>query len=706
VIGKSECQPIGDCGSGTWGKIATTSLTVYVDGSYAGGGSDGSMGKPYVTIGAALATAKSGAQIAIAAGTYAEDVVIDKAVVLEGRCAQLVTIPGQDKSRVAAIEIAASDVTLRGLRISGPSRGVEVEGKRVVVERVAIEDCGERGIDVAADGELTVRDSLVARCHRQGIDGTDSTVLIERCVVKDTEGQLADGVWGHGIAVLGVAGTASLTVRDSLVSGSRYVGIGVFGAVTATIERTLVRDGRPQASDQAGGDGITANGRPYWAGAPTVTIRDCVVADNREAGIVVLDGHMALQRTVVRDTRDVPTGDMGFGVSAQRLAVESDPRLDMSDSLVARNHRMALLVGNGATVSVERSALQDTLPGLAKVRIVESGVVAGPLDVGAAGAVQAILTMRDTLVARNAGGGVTLFAASSLLERVLVQDSWQATSGGVGIIAVARWSPTGKPEDMQSGTSTLVLRDARIARSHGAGLSLVGTSATLERLVVQDTEGETDGLFGNGLEAVRGDQRDPSTLVLRDAVIAGNRNVGVLLASVEATIERANVRDTREQAADQAAGVGLVAMADPSVGIASTLALRDSLVARSRAVGIGIVASTATAERCRITGTAVEATGKGWGDGIQISSTADLRGRLDLADSLLDASARAGAIYYGAGGSVRRSVFRRGIFAVGLEGTADPEMSDNLFEGNVENRVTWGNKLAPSPPPKMPPPLP
>ena len=52
---------------------------------------------------------------------------------------------------------------------------------------------------------------------------------------------------------------------------------------------------------------------------------------------------------------------------------------------------------------------------------------------------------------------------------------------------------------------------------------------------------------------------------------------------------------------------------------------------------------------------------------------------------------------------MRRSVFRTGVFAVDLEEAATPDIArDNVYEGNVENRVTWGNKLAPIPQPKIP----
>jgi hypothetical protein len=96
VIGKSTCQPVGDCGSGTWGKIAGTYNTLFVDGSHSGGSPDGSRNRPYTTIGAALARVGKNGHVALAAGTYNEELSIStEGLTLEGRCAAMVTIKGK-----------------------------------------------------------------------------------------------------------------------------------------------------------------------------------------------------------------------------------------------------------------------------------------------------------------------------------------------------------------------------------------------------------------------------------------------------------------------------------------------------------------------------------------------------------------------------------------------------------------------------------
>jgi len=70
--GETACRPVMDCGAGTWGDIPVDGETIYVDGSYLGGDSDGSQQKPWTTISAAVAAAPAGALVAVAAGSYVE----------------------------------------------------------------------------------------------------------------------------------------------------------------------------------------------------------------------------------------------------------------------------------------------------------------------------------------------------------------------------------------------------------------------------------------------------------------------------------------------------------------------------------------------------------------------------------------------------------------------------------------------------------
>ena len=152
VMGEATCQPMADCGTGRFGKIKTSAGTIFVDGSYTGGGSDGSLTKPHVTISEALKSAKSGAHIAIATGEYNEDLMIDSPVIIEGRCPTKVAVRGQGKA-LAAIVVSADNVQLRNLTVTGQDKGINIDGAQsVIIDGLAIIDSGSTGVKANSSG--------------------------------------------------------------------------------------------------------------------------------------------------------------------------------------------------------------------------------------------------------------------------------------------------------------------------------------------------------------------------------------------------------------------------------------------------------------------------------------------------------------------------------------------------------------------------
>ena len=117
---KGACVKAGPgkaCGAGPW-EAGLGAGAIYVDAAHVGA-SDGSSKKPFRTIQEALAKVSATAGvIAVAAGTYKEDLFIDKQVALRCRCPSMVTISG-------AVEIhhlgsTSLDITLDGCRVMAP----------------------------------------------------------------------------------------------------------------------------------------------------------------------------------------------------------------------------------------------------------------------------------------------------------------------------------------------------------------------------------------------------------------------------------------------------------------------------------------------------------------------------------------------------------------------------------------------------------
>ena len=100
LLDGDACVPEA-CGTGTWGNLETDDDTVYVDGSAEAGG-DGSMDRPFTVIQEGLDAQEERAMVAVAAGTYVENLTMDSehsGVHLAGRCRELVTIDGSEGTR-------------------------------------------------------------------------------------------------------------------------------------------------------------------------------------------------------------------------------------------------------------------------------------------------------------------------------------------------------------------------------------------------------------------------------------------------------------------------------------------------------------------------------------------------------------------------------------------------------------------------------
>ena len=190
-------------------------------------------------------------------------------------------------------------------------------------------------------------------------------------------------------------------------------------------------------------------------------------------------------------------------------------------------------------------------------------------------------------------------------------------------------------------------------------------------------------------------------MVLRDSLLAGNRARGIGLFSSKATVERSVVRDTRVQASDKQFGIGIEATVLSGLSQGSGLVMRDSLVAGNRSAGIVVSSSKATVERSVVRDTLKVGTGI-YGDGL----TATNKSTLDVRDTTVGRSTRAGILFVNAGGSVHRCLIRQNVFAIDLEQGANPTIgTDNLLTENKVNKVTTGRGLKVAPVPAAPDPL-
>src|SRR5262245_886737 len=196
LLGETSCHAVAPCGSGTWGDIPVDSTTLYVDASAPGGG-DGSLDTPFVTIQTAIDAAAPDGLIAVAAGSYAEDLLISgKPVKLWGKCPAEVEVVGS--TAAITVEAGVQGAEVHALGITSADTGVITGGNTSYLERLWIHDTGGAGID--GRGTLSVSETLVEGAHEYGIYIAGGVAFVWDTTVRGTLPGPGHG-WGMSIQI-------------------------------------------------------------------------------------------------------------------------------------------------------------------------------------------------------------------------------------------------------------------------------------------------------------------------------------------------------------------------------------------------------------------------------------------------------------------------------------------------------------------------
>jgi hypothetical protein len=425
-----------------------------------------------------------------------------------------------------------------------------------------------------------------------------------------------------------------VTLRDSLVAENRNAGL-LLASTPAVVERTVIRDTRHQTSDKQNGAGIEASARK--GAASTLTLRDSTIYRNEAGGVAVTGSKATLERVVILETKQEVSGIRGFGLHAEGESAA------------------------GAEV-----------------------------------------TLRDCVLDGNREAGLNLRGSDATLERVVVRDTRSMAKDrtrGVGIQA-SRYL---------GRTATLTLREGLVTGNRLVGVDLKSSSGTIERSVIERTAPqEQDGAYGLGIQAITESASSTleSRLTLRDSLVARNHGVGVSVVGSEATIERSAVRDT---APDQRKKRDGVCLAVAGTGVPAALTMNRGLVQRCHLAGVFIITSSVKITASVIREISQEGLTRGFGDGIQIGPDTRPRYKLEHTSSLIftgssvEQAARVGLSFFGTRGDVSASTFRRCLLPINLAGGAAPRIAaDNVFVDNKENKVSYGQGLSSAPPPELP----
>jgi hypothetical protein len=517
--------------------------------------------------------------VLVAAGSYAEDVaVVDKPVEIRGRCPSMVEIAGTDASTAALVVGAgATTAEIRGVAISGPAAAVQVAALDVELTQVWVHHTGGHGVRlIGQDSTLTLRESLVELTVDRGlyVEGGHAAVL--DTVVRDVAVLAAEGIdSGRCINVredLATGGRGMLTLRYSLIERCHNAGVLIHDS-DGVVESTLIRDVHPGAEDRFG-RGLQVQAWPLLGHeAATLELRRSVIEGTHDGGVIISAAHATIEHTVVRNiAAAADTADRGYGIAVQSDGPGIRASLVLTASLVDRTHETGLLVAM-ADAQVESTLIRDTLPladgsagrgidvepdrqtGQASQLDLRFSEVAGSHEAGVfiSGSVATIegtlirdtaprardgwmgrglvlqpnhgtwhgaeLDMRSSTVRRSGDVAVSLQAARASIQGLLVEDSLGDDSGAGGVGLGAQCTTSGDP-------SVLQLEGSRFERSGAMGIAVYGSFAELHRVLVRQVASQRmDGLYGDGLAVLAHTQG--ADVVMTESVIESCERAGI-----------------------------------------------------------------------------------------------------------------------------------------------------------------------------------
>ncbi len=400
---------------------------------------------PWPTIGQAVSAAAPDGLIAVAAGTYAEKVVIhNKPVRLWGVCPEQVTIEATGSSAnycpLAAVCILtdADGTEIGGIALRSAGTGITMSGSRdVLIDRVRVHDNANFGIDASSElgpTSLVVRDTLIERNNFIGLFLAGAEATVSASVVRTTLPRLSDQMFGRGISMqLFCLDTptglecdpwawAKASITRSLIEQNHDYGLLAAGS-EVTLDSTVVRGTLPRASDQTRGRGVSVElscvNTPTGLQCDpslraTATLTRSLIEQNHEVGLFVGSSDAVVDTTVVRATHPRPAdGLSGAGIRIQVGCVETpegvqcDPAMQatasVTRSLIEQNHEIGLAV-IGSIVTLDATVVRDTWPAAA------DGLYGDGVSIVRRAAASST-AITNTLIADSSRAGLATFGA-------------------------------------------------------------------------------------------------------------------------------------------------------------------------------------------------------------------------------------------------------------------------------------------------------
>lgn len=659
------CAPIGTCPA-----TLPAGAVRFVDDDFGPGVVDATH---FTTLGAALAGAPAGTVVSVAAGTYAETLIVPPGVAIVGACAGDVVLEPALASTAPALTASSGKVLLRGLTLRGAAVGLSVKGADVSADALVIEQSRGAGVNVQS-GSLALSGSVIrGTLAREAADDGFGILAVDGVTTLDDvtiDGSVGTGlsVWrtakvtARGLSVLRTSKSNASTFGWGIdvesggsFDGTRVVVAGAsFAGIAATDKGSRVRLEDVIVTDVGlgtfGPGGPTLGVGLAITESASVEVRHVSLGKTDGSSIIVAGAaSLVAEGLTARDGAD--KGDAKGGLYATAAKVK------LSSSVIVGATRDGLLSLDGATLSVDTVLVRDT----------KTSASAGTGNgIGALTAAKGVLDGKRLTLERNGSAQLAATDASSMtLASVAVLD----VAGGAGNLSDG--TGIGLVVDQ---ASKVKLTGAYLGQSKFLGVSLRRASS-LEAvgLVIDGVDLVASGDGGFGLIAI-----EASSASLTDFAIGGAHGASLVVGEKGTSVSL--VRGTlRDVSLDKNPGVarGL------SLQAGATATLERVRIEGSTATAMYMTtAATASLTSCVIDGVTPDPKGK-FGDAIEVVDGAVLR----LDESVIRNARGAAMVFAGGTGAIRASLIERNAVALHAQGgSALAEVDDipaDLEAGSV-----------------------
>ena len=426
------------------------------------------------------------------------------------------------KANGAGTTVELTDVVMRDTKCTKAGEGgsgLRLDGKatatltRVIIERVkesgirlkhlgtfaVVTDSVVRGVSandnndfglplaVVSESSLEAHNSLFRGGVYQGLSLNNATVMLDRCVLADTEATASYGN-GYGIEA---SGGSTLVLQGCLLENNTALAVGAWEDSDLDVRGTLVRDTMTDSQGN-GGAGFAI----YGSG---LSLAYSLVENNHEVAVRCEGPGSAvvIEDSVLGDTQP-DGGTYGFGINAS-----SQCQLTARRTLLDRNHRAGIAVSVSAQAHLEDSVVRASR----EVSYVGSGT-------GATVEAQGRLTMERCLVDNNVYAGVVAFGAKTEVElsEVIISDTQVGTGSELG-------------RGIQASQQAHVTLDRCVVSGNtaeGLGSNGSGTELTVKGSVVRDMQDDPSGTVGLGIAL-----SDGAHVLMEDSLVFRARGSGV-----------------------------------------------------------------------------------------------------------------------------------------------------------------------------------